>query len=278
MGRKIRNAFLLVVTLAMVSATAVAITWAALDVAQTPITGVTNEFTSGEIKAELTEIRWNGTKGTGDNNTTGTGSDDIPTDGNSGQEKARNYVVKQEIEKNPKVANTSETALDEYVAIKVTYEIVLNNTSYYYTKSQFESQMAKLYHKNASGTATEGYNSNDWDMNTNGTMFYYKGGDGTGNNGNAGKLPQGKYTTRLFDYVKINDIATTTDAGHTGEYKFSVGATSASSLLSSLSDSVYVTGLPKFTITVQAFAISADGYTSVDSTVKGALDKTAGIS
>ena len=279
MGRKIRNAFLLVLTLAMVSATAVAITWAALDVAQTSIDEVQNKFTSGEIEAELTEIRWNKTPGTGDKNTTGNDSDQIPTTGNSGQEKAKNYSTGQEIEKNPKVANTSKTALSEFVAIKVTYEIVLNNTSYYYTKDQFETEMAKLY-KKSGGSSVQGVNdgwvttgtaTSDSNIKTDGIMYYY-----------TSPIAQNESTARLFDYVKINNKALSTATGHTDEYAFNVYSTNAASLSNTAisgTSPVYVKGLPKFSITVQAYAISSEGYTwtANASDIKSALNKLAGI-
>ena len=55
--KKIRKALLVVLTLALVSATAVAVTWA---FTEAKLTGKDNEFHNEDISAELTEWEWDG--------------------------------------------------------------------------------------------------------------------------------------------------------------------------------------------------------------------------
>ncbi len=162
--KKIRNALLVVLTLALVSATTVAITWA---LATKDISPVTNKFTSNpEIKLEFQEPTFDA-KTWGEERTptdssvpTGATTNDWPTgsdapakpelpDGstidipdNLGYNKARKYTSESIIPKNPQLRNSTNvtfttdnyqqngTTSDEWVALKVKYSLTVTASTF----------------------------------------------------------------------------------------------------------------------------------------------------
>lgn len=262
MKKKIKRTLLIVMTLVLVSAAAVAITWAAAaDVAQKNLGEKNNVFTSGNITTELSEVRWNKKPGTNDSRSEGSNPNDTPKDGEDGETKAKNYVLGGVYEKNPKMTNTSEDNIEEWVAIKVTYAVTIDGTTYYYKRSQFETEIAKLCSDQEGNM--EGYDTTKWDANDDGTMFYYKE-----------KLAQNTSTSRLFQSVKVNNLSAAD-----GKYSFKVYSTSEESLsdteIGGGTSPVKTDSLPSFTITVQGYAVSADGI-ELDQ-AKTDLNKLAGI-
>lgn len=292
MKKKIKSAFLVVLTLALVSAAAVAITWA-FDAPEAKLGDKTNTFTSGNITTQLTERAWDNSKSDDD-----TGSDYDNKD--LGQTKAKNYMPGASIPKNPKMTNNSEHDINEYVAIRASFYIMVpKETSgydyYFYTRQQFESSIAQLQvDKNGTVTPNNGADDvlgigTDWTQGSNNSvsMFYYakplkstKSTDSTNTNPTS--------STRLFDSVKINTFSTdSTD----GKYKITVYSNAVSSLASNIFESdnssssassreIKSDTLPEFHIVMYGYAISADGYdaTSDATAIRSALDKLAGIS
>lgn len=154
--KKIRNALLVVLTLALVSATTVAITWAAGTHA--PMTAKTNNFTNNpEISLQFQELTFDalpyGTDRTAGDANVKTGTDAVTgvslPDGTAitqgkdlGYNLARSYVANQYIPKNPQLKNNTNTTLsgegketngvtsDEWVALGVKYTLTIPEDAY----------------------------------------------------------------------------------------------------------------------------------------------------
>ena len=117
--KKIRNAFLFVLTLALVSAAAVAITYAL----GTSMGNAENTFTSEpNIDVEISEVDFD--------NSTGFGENTHPDTYELGEVKAQKYYPAATIPKNPKLTNTSTEANDEWGAMTVEYQVKIGTTWY----------------------------------------------------------------------------------------------------------------------------------------------------
>ena len=163
--KKIRNALLVVLTLALVSATTVAITWAATSAKFAP---KENNFTNNPLIdlqfQELTfdNIPWGGERGSGPQEGVPEGSswgegvtpptlpngDPVDKPDDLGFNQAKHYVAGQYIPKNPELKNNSSTKMtskttgiggtgyevngtssDEWVALGVKYSLTIPNTA-----------------------------------------------------------------------------------------------------------------------------------------------------
>jgi len=276
--KKIRNALLVVLTLALVSATAVAVTWAASDT----FNSVTNTFNESSIDVDISEVHWNGTPSTW-STTSGTAetNPNIPVN-DQGKTIAAKYTQTDNIPKDPVLENTS-TDEDEYVAMTALFKVKLTvdgtkDTNWrYLTHAQFIESIATLYNTN---TTTEGFNTNYWTKATvaaanatsgkNVDYFVYKGNDGV-------LLKKQKAAAPLFDYVKVNKPVQVTSANVTddtsldteekrnakiGKYRISDYTTTATT------DYIYIDDLPEFDIVLTGFAVQKDGMEGNDATTK----------
>ncbi len=251
--KKIRNALLVVLTLALVSAAAVAITYAELN---EQFNTETNNFTNGAITAELSEYDWDGKKGSLESGSSKTDAEmtqdanlDVPV---FGKNKAAKYTPSMLIPKNPMVSNTTDD-IPEWIAVKVYYVVHIETDAsttvdVVYTRSQFETNIAKFY-DNDSTPAQITVSSNTWNTNwyvddsktdTNNkpySVFYYTSIVNARNS-----------TARLFDNVKINPL---TPNASTNKYSFANPSDSEHPYTSDK--------LPTFDIKIKGYAIQAVG-------------------
>lgn len=124
-------------TLVLVSATAVAITWAAT--VQTQLNSLDNTFTTPDVAAQLAEDRWDSKDfgGTGEAPSANDTSISLPIVGGSttgkglGANIAKSYSTGTVIPKNPMIKNSSGNDVDEWVAMKVDYLIPVYDGSKY---------------------------------------------------------------------------------------------------------------------------------------------------
>lgn len=175
----------------------------------------TNVFKgSPDITAVLFEENWDGstkdTKGAPDNdkligNKTVEGTDSEPYGINEAKHYSNDGSGNSRILKNPKMANTSQ--YDEYVAMKLTYKVKLNDDNHYQevTKEEFEN-LVSFYYDNGIGNTeidvAKGMNSK-WVMvgeeNENkaktSTVYVYK----DKLDANTG------ITEELFSYIVVNN-------------------------------------------------------------------------
>lgn len=254
--KKIKNALLVTLSLALVAAASVAITYALGS--SKDFGGATNEFKNDNITASLTEVHWDGTSGNPSGNSTSSTAD--PTSvasASQGQEIAKNYLMGQVIPKDPKVNNTSDRDIPVYVGIKAVYTATIKDAdnsnadvnATYYTKAQFEDAIAKFC-KAESGT--EGLNDG-WSANADGTHFYY-----------ANQVAKGYASAPLFTHVKINTFA----AGDGATYKIKTFSSAADTT----GTYVNTNELPTFNINLTGYAISAEGNATLTSAATTALD------
>lgn len=244
-SKKIKNALLLVLTLTAVAAASVAITFAAV---QSSLGSEENTFTNETISVELTEVKW-------DNDPASNGTDagdvidenDPDAKAGLGEEKAKSYSVGMEIPKNPKLtnisdtANPSNTAPAEWVAMTVEYSITVNGAKKVFTSyDQFAAAIATVS-SDKGGT----FNS-AWTGNGTKTVFFY---NSTLNNYAS--------TETLFDKVTINNIT----PNASGEYTFTVGT-----------ETVKTDALPQFNITLNGYAVQADGISNVEAAKAAFVD------
>ena len=229
--KKIRNAFLFVLTLALVSAAAVAITYAL----GTSMGNAQNTFTSEpNIDVEISEVDFDNSTGYGE--TTHTAPYEL------GQDKAQKYYPTATIPKNPKLTNTSDEPAngetnDEWVAMTVEYKVKINSTWYTYPGyTEFKSALASVY-----TSAELEFNTTDWKAHDGkNTIFYYK----------KEKLQRNHNTTSLFNSVKIKETFTTTNVNNKDKYVITYynNGTAATENLDSL---------PEFQIDLKGYAVSA---------------------
>ena len=245
--KKIRNALLVTLSLALVAAASVAITFALGD--SKSFGDAENDFNNAEIKASLTEVHWDGEKGKPTDNT----EDPTVAEADQGKTKAKSYIPGDVIPKDPKVNNTSEKDINEYVGIKAEYFATIDGTEYqYYTLAQFEAAIAQLC---TSSAGAHGIDSN-WEKNSEGTHFYCQNIVAQ----NTGSVP-------LFTYVKVNTL----EGGDTKTYKVKTYANKTQAVESPTY--VETDSLPSFEIKLYGYAISADGNASLNDDAKDALDK-----
>lgn len=239
--KKIKNAFLFVLTLALVSAAAVAITYAL----GTSMGTAENTFTSEpNIDVEISELDFD--------NSTGHGETPHPNDYVLGQEKALKYYPAAIIPKNPKLTNTSPASNDEWVAMTVEYQVKIGTTWYTYPGySEFKSALASVQ-----TSGTNEFNTTNWEEKTgsNGKVFYYKS-----------KLAKDGNTATLFNNVIINSTFTMSGTNYVITYYNEGSAATAN-----------VSTLPDFRINLKGYAVSADTIPSYGDDSKGALDALIG--
>ena len=128
--KKIRNALLVVLTLALVSATTVAITWAYVNQG---LGTKDNKFTnSDKINIDITEPNWTGSIPDNQKYTSGEGytPGDVVTvaTGENGEELAQGYYPGKQIPKDPRITNISTASGDgtkEYIGAKLVYQVKL---------------------------------------------------------------------------------------------------------------------------------------------------------
>ena len=216
--KKIRNAFLFVLTLALVSAAAVAITYAL----GTSMGNAENTFTSEpNIDVEISEVDFD--------NSTGFGENTHPDTYELGEVKAQKYYPAATIPKNPKLTNTSTEANDEWVAMTLEYQVKINGNWYTYPGyTEFSNALATV----------DTWNTN-WEEKTgsNKTVFYYKS-----------KLAKNANTDSIFENVIINSSFTQSGSNYEITY-YTDSTTSATATVSSL---------PDFRINLKGYAVSAD--------------------
>ncbi len=234
-SKKIKNALIAVLTLAVVSAASVALTYAAV---QSSLGSKDNVFKNESIAVELTEVLWDNEPAT--NGTDTTIDETNPTEkAGLGEEKAKSYSVGMEIPKNPKLTNisdltnTSNADPAEWVAMTVEYSITVNGQKKVFASyDQFATAIATIS-SDKGGT----FNS-AWTGNTSKTVFFYNK-----------TLDNYKSTETLFDKVTINNITPNAE----GKYTFTVG-----------SETITTEDLPQFNITLNGYAVQAEGIASVD--------------
>lgn len=190
--KKIRKALLVVLTLALVSATAVAVTWA---FTEAKLTGKDNEFHNEDISAELTEWEWDGKPSSVDSDPSHTITSGTPT---LGEELAKSYSPEMTIPKNPSISNISDTSATgteptEWVAMTVRYYLIDGEDKYYFSGyTDFAKAIATVRSDKNAG----GFNTTDWAPkdDSDNTVFYYKT-----------LLNNKAMTATIFDDVVINN-------------------------------------------------------------------------
>lgn len=258
--KKIKNTLLVVLTLALVSVASVAITYAAVSA---DLGYKENTFTNEDLAVEISEQRWDGTPGTGE-------TDESIATKDLGSELAKSYSANMVIPKNPMLTNISDTSAaqgsdpQEWVAIKATYTVKVKvdsvETTYTYkTGTRFEQAIATL----CTGTKespTQGLGIG-WTANTDKTVFYY-------NTAIANKVS----TTRLFDFVKINNLQPEASGTYQGKYKILVTTDAG------VDEEVYADELPEFHIKLEGYAVQYDG-TNLNTAAKAKtpLDALMGV-
>ena len=275
--KKIRNALLVVLTLALVSATAVAITWA---FTEGSFGDATNTFTNEDITAELTEWEWDGKPSSVDPDKTNHTETIIGTS-NLGETIAGSYSPNQTIPKNPSISNISDlttmipdpnddnpddgidqihaTDPQEWVAMTIRYYIKNGDDKYYFPSyDAFKDALAAVKSdKNANG-----FNEIDWTVTQGSfcTTCYYNS-----------LLDNYAMTATVFDDVVTNTKAkldlkkVDSNYTYTGLKKMtSTGAVTSS-------QTCETTGYPEFHIELQGYAVQGDNLTQAQA--KTELDK-----
>lgn len=243
MKKKIKNALLVVLTLALAATVSVAFT---LALVEGSMGSATNTFTNETITVQLSEVKWDGNKG--QNDTDG----DIPE--NKGEDIAKSYSAGQTIPKNPKLSNISDLSdgatvdPQEWVAIKLTYTATaqVNGETKNYTYDSYDEFLRATGAQVKVGTSTDGFNTTNWEAkNSANTVFYYKA-----------KLDNKASTETLFDNVYINALTQR-------ESKYVMYDNSGSEVLAD--------SLPQFEIKLEGYAVQAEGVEYA--TAKTELDK-----
>lgn len=216
---KIKNAFLVILTLVLTATIAAAVTYAMRDKAH--LQTVENTFTNGNVTIALFESEWDGVTGPNDSGAY------VPSDSKDlGMNLALHYTQGEYIPKNPLVANISDPDatglttddLKAWIGIKAEFYTIVEemdeegnftNNVYEYTGRQFDEYIAGLYvsgqnrskvkadYDNLSYAYVNGY----WMGNDDWTEFYYR------------LVSYNKQSTsELFHWLKPVVLDTTTDA------------------------------------------------------------------
>ena len=250
--KKIRNALLVVLTLALVSAASVAITFALTDTMNT----ITNELTSKSIAVQLSEQKWDGVPGTGETDL------QLPTE-NLGETKANGYQLNTVIPKNPSLYNSSAEE-PEYVAMvaiyKVEYKVAgaTQRTTAYITQEQFERSFATLYSNEGGTTAglTSKWSHRNGTVTTTGNkqvdVYYY-----------ADILAVEERTDEIFKSVKVDKL---TPAATSGHYTILDPTQTTGTATIELAD------LPSFDIILKGYAVQSNNMENGATGAHTALD------
>ena len=287
--KKIKNMLLAVLTFALVSVVAVAVTLAA-------VTGnmgnAENTFTNSPyIKLGIAETKWD--------HKDYDGNDKEGVEGDKGEDLALSYSTGMIIPKNPTLKNTSDstdvTNQREWVAIKVEYKLVWDDSINVYSSkgevgsspaasmgeftdtqatyksyTDFSSAIAKVktLQTDSDDTYKDGFNlssvgnvSGGWSQYNgsvealkNGTLFYYNT-----------ELDKNNETNPLFDAIEINSSFKTTEV--ITNY---VSGEKVSCYEIKLGDgtTAYFEKLPKFEIKLTGYAIQAEGVDDGDTAIE----------
>ena len=251
--KKIRNALLVVLTLALVSAASVAITFALTDTMNT----ITNELTSKSIAVELSEQKWDGTPGTGETNL------NLSNEA-LGQTKANGYQLNTAIPKNPSLYNAS-TAEPEYVALVAIYKVDYKKagdstrTTAYLTQAQFERSFAHLY-SDETGT-TAGLTSN-W-THRSGTVTTTIGSHPVDVYYYNNILAVEERTDEIFKSVKVDGLTAAATSGH---------YTILDPTQTNGTDRIELADLPSFDIILKGYAVQSNDMDGEANGAHTALD------
>ena len=269
--KKVRNALLVVLTLALVSATTVAITWAYVNQG---LGTKDNKFTnSDKINIDITEPNWTGSIPDNQKYTPVEGytPGDVVTvaTGENGEELAQGYYPGKQIPKDPRITNISTASGDgtkEYIGAKLVYQVKLPTgengaieTKTYPTYADFANNIAKVRYIDTanSNTVTDGYNPN-WAQFDDRDLYF------------KNVVDQKGQTLTLFDYVTIipstaSDDLSTVAASSNGIYtkgaqysiKYFDGTTAKR---------IVVDQLPEFNILITGYAVQAQPFATTDIT------------
>ena len=285
-SKKIKNTFLAFISLALVAAASVAVTWALVDVGS-EITKKVNTQKSGELNVALDEPWFTFTEHTGTENYT---SDNLPPDypdavitsKKKGEDIASAYNANTLIPKNPTLWNTKANS-KEFVAMGVRYTVVFGAQTYsdatgttavtgsaltfqdpdHGTSAQNRGkyvfdQIAELYKSNnTAGTC------DDWTQDTASTgggtaypnLYYYnKALVNSGTDVSTGNP--------LFQYVKIKGLTTNTN----GLYAIQVNSNTT----------YYTKTLPQFKISLKGYAVDANSFVDNPSATSTQTTGTSG--
>ena len=297
--KKIRNALLVVLTLALVSAATVAITWAYIN---KTFTEVPNTFTNNEnIALDITEPDWDGEIKSGKAYTSGNGyaPGDAVTTGitkgeNDGKTLADSYYPGLDIPKDPRITNISNpTTTDNAVKaasqeiIGANLQFIVKNGATEYAYPSYDAFKKNIATVKYSTSKTPGYNGNWKQFDTNDDLNLYF----TETVGWKGQ------TDHIFDWVTINpvnsedvgagktyatldDVSVDVDGIYTDGTKYSVkvynGATPSR---------IQLTKLPDFDIKIKGYAVQSQPFGLADgadisgnTNAKNALKSLMGLS
>lgn len=281
--KKIRNALLVVLTLALVSATTVAITWAYLN---STFTEAKNTFTNNEtINIDITEPDWAGEIETGKEYTEANGYNpgDAVTSGitkgtNNGAKLADGYYEGLDIPKDPRITNTSnpnttdadvKAASTEIIGAKLQYVVKDDSTEYVYPSyGDFKDSVATV---KFSTSKTDDYNT-AWAAFDDTKLYLYH------------KAPIGwkGQTAHIFDWVTINDVTELGD-GETLADDIPADAKGIYTDGTNYSVRVYnadageftritLTTLPKFDIKITGYAVQSNPISDSLTDISGSGD------
>ena len=274
-SKKIKNALLVTISLALVAAASVAITWAAY--LGGSMGDQTNTFTSSPvISLGISEPNWTGTQtytGSGSDgykDASGGSSPDALLDGitstNNGSKKAESYYVGETIEKDPRLTNTTvstdTTDSPEYVGMKVKFYVkVGTDWKAYPSYTQFAACIATV--QTGTSSPSTGFNTSSFNASGNKTDFYiYKN-----------TLARHAQTANLFDSVKINDLGTKDTANNASAITYSSGNNAIIQGKDNQYSYVYYDGntparasstnLPEFKIEITGYGVQASSFATL---------------
>ncbi len=165
--KRVKHAILGVTSVALVAGVTSAITMAVLSDVKTKV----NTFVGDPaLSLQLYEPKWDGIDENGTDGQPDPGTPSNPDDPDLGQNKAMTYKPNVAIPKDPYLINTSGS--DEYVAIRVTYQVHCDN-GFWHTVSPAEF---KQYFAKTQTTGGADYNTAAWlldDTNNDDCEYYY---------------------------------------------------------------------------------------------------------
>lgn len=289
MKNKIKDALVAICIVAIVSATAVAITWATLVGNQMEDSKV-NTFASPGASVQIAEDKFDGKNWDGTKATVTDGKLTLPISGgeelnaNLGEEKAKAYTMGMAIPKNPMLKNdlTALTAAQntagitnkEWVAMTATYRLKVDAvytltesggsysastgtgptlTSGYYvfaSRSAFETAIATLSGGSISGGSYALYSTVSAEEATGKWVSADTGKDTTFYYTKT--LDTGDSTSALFETVTINSSITSRSATLSGQSETFYQINLGGT-------SYWLKGLPQFQIELKGYAVQADG-------------------
>lgn len=284
-SKKIKNALLAVISLALVAAASVAVTWAATYV-PAEMTRKVNTQTSGDLAIALDEPWYTFKEEHGTTNTTfsGNGTEDpethevtydLPTGYpknlvpslKKGETIASAYNANTLIPKNPEIWNT-DAGTDAFVAMGVRYTVTFGEDTYNNEDHASEHKVTgtALTFDDSNNSSTAGWfvfdkiadlknDGNEsaavntgWTADTSRShnLYYYN----TPVSKASGATADVATTTPLFSFVQIKNLATETTGTAKGYYKIQVSSGSY----------YYTKTLPTFKISLKGYAVDANSF------------------